>query len=582
MAYTTQEELNNIRVNSDIIDIVSSYIPLTQKGKNYFCVCPFHDDHSPSMSVSKDRQIYKCFSCGAGGNVFTFVQNYENVSFGESVDIVANKIGMSLKSSYAPSKIDKNKKEHELFSLVRKFYQNNLNTDFGTDAQKYLFDRGISEEMIKDFGIGFALSKNDALYKLLDGKKYEKKYLSDLGLINVSDKNAFDVFVNRIVFPLEDSVGNVVAFTGRIYDGSQGSKYVNSKETYLFKKGQILYNYHRAKDNAKREKQILVVEGNLDAIRLYSLGIKNVVALMGTSFTKEQAELLKKIRVPVILCLDSDAAGLQATYKIGEILVKNSVDVSVIRLSDAKDPDEYVIKKGIDAFIDNLKDPIKFFDFKLEFLKNQKNLNNTEELADYINDVITGLSTIEDDVLKELTLNKLSKEYGVSLEILRSKLVTNLKKEQEKEIKIEVVPKKSSTRRTRYQIASENALYYMMNDSMYVKIYLKRLGFFPEMEHRLVANEILYYYEKNKTINIADFISFIGDKEEINNIVQNIITSIRVDIFEEHIFEEYISVIKKVINEKEIEKIKGSLKKEMDINGKLKLVEKLVELKKEV
>ena len=577
----SNEELNNIRLNADIVDIIGSYIPLTQKGKNYFSVCPFHDDHSPSMSISKDKQIYKCFSCGASGNVFTFVQNYENVSFGEAVASVASKIGMALQSSPIAKKPNKFKAEFELFRLVGKFYQNNLNTASGTSAKEYLANRGITEAMIREFGIGLALPQNDALYKLLSNKNYEKKYLNDLGLINISAQNIYDVFTNRIVFPLEDSEGNVIAFNGRIYDNTNAAKYVNLKETYIFKKGQILYNYHRAKSAAKRDKCIIIVEGNLDAIRLYALGVENVVALMGTSFTKEQTNLIKKLRVPVILCLDNDSAGYMATYSIGEALIKENVIVSVVRLSDAKDPDEYVVKKGIEAFAENIKNPVNFFEFKLTYLKEKKNLNNTEELAEYINEVIANLNTMDDDILKELTLSKLSKEYDISLELLREKLDMSKKKEIKTVVNVQEFENKE-LKKTKYQISAEQVLYYMMNNVVYIKSYLRKLGYFPDREHRDIANEIIYYYEKNKSMNIADFITFIGNNERVSTKVQALISKINSEELDEDLFEEYIKVIKKTINKAEIEKVKLALKNELDVNKKMELAKKLVELKKEV
>ena len=319
MAYISNDEINDIRASANIVDIVRDYIPLTQKGKNFVGVCPFHDDHSPSMSVSQDKQIYKCFSCGAAGNVFDFVGNYENVSFGEAVSIVANKIGKTLSTTITKSPINTHRVEYEMMELALKFYQNNLKTTLGAEARKYLNERGLDDNTIKDFDIGLSLDQSDALYNLLSKKEYDIKKQSDLGLINISKNNVYDTFTRRIVFPLWDKDGHVVGFSARIYRGEKDtSKYINSKETIIFKKGETLYNYHQAKDYAKREKCMIVVEGFMDTIRLWVNGVKNVVALQGTALTKEQISLLKKLRCKIILCLDNDNAGELATINNGD------------------------------------------------------------------------------------------------------------------------------------------------------------------------------------------------------------------------------------------------------------------------
>ena len=424
MALVSNDEINAVRAKADIISIVGSYIPLTQKGKNYFCVCPFHDDHSPSMSLSTEKQIYKCFSCGATGNVFTFVSEYENVSFIEAVSIVANKCGMELSQATIKSNTSQIfKEEHEIMELSQKFFQNNLRTDAGKEALNYLKERGINDDIIKEFGIGLSIDSNDSLLTLLTKKNYDIKKLSDIGLINIVNGKTYDMFTRRITFPLWDKDGNIVGFSARIYRGEKEvSKYMNSRESKLFKKGETLYNYHNAKDAAKREKKIIVVEGFMDAIRIAASGLKNVVALQGTAMTQDQINLLKKLRVKVILCLDNDNAGLIATVNNGEELVKNDVETYVVRLSGEKDPDEYIIANGGEAFSKNVDDPLTFFEFKMNYLKQNKDLNNVEDLSAYINDVLKNLANNNDSILREVTLNKLSQEYGISLTVLKEKL----------------------------------------------------------------------------------------------------------------------------------------------------------------
>ena len=248
----TNELINEIRNKTDIVEIISNYVPLTQRGKNYFGVCPFHDDHSPSMSVSQEKQIYTCFSCGATGNVFTFISEYENINFIEAVKFLGNKLGYNL--GEAKSSASKEDTSIEIYNLACKFYQNNLNTTLGKNAQDYLKERKIDKETIKKFKIGLSISKTSLTDYLLN-KKISLKELVDLG---ISNENGKDLFVNRIIFPLYDLQGNVVAFSGRIYNIKDPSKYINTKETKIFKKGNLLYNYHQAKDVFKKSESIII------------------------------------------------------------------------------------------------------------------------------------------------------------------------------------------------------------------------------------------------------------------------------------------------------------------------------------
>ena len=581
MALVSNDEINAIRAKADIISIVGSYIPLTQKGKNYFCVCPFHDDHSPSMSLSTEKQIYKCFSCGATGNVFTFVSEFENVSFIEAVSIVANKCGMELSQTAIKGNVSQVfKEEYEIMELSQKFFQNNLRTDIGKDASNYLKERGINEDIIKEFGIGLSIDSNDSLMKLLTKKNYDVKKLIEIGLVNNVNGKMYDMFSRRITFPLWDKDGHIVGFSARIYRGEKEvSKYMNSRESKIFKKGETLYNYHNAKDIAKREKKIIVVEGFMDAIRISASGIKNVVALQGTAMTQEQITLLKKLRVKVILCLDNDNAGMLATVNNGEELIKNDVETFVIRLSGQKDPDEYILANGSDAFLENVNNPLSFFEFKLNYLKQNKDLNNVEDLSSYINDVLKNLANNNDLILREVTLNKLSKEYELSLDVLKSKLEELAPVEIKKVV--EEPKKKELLRKDAYMIGSEKILYFMMNGEEYIDSYQKKLGFFSEPSYREIANEIVYFCEINGAITVADFITYVVDRDEIKEKVMEIVNDSVNDEVTLEAMDEYIDAVSKVMIKNEIKRLKILMKNELDVDKKMKLAMQIAELKKE-
>ncbi len=581
MAYIKDEELNAIREQADIVDIISDYLSLKQRGKNFLAVCPFHDDHSPSLVVSRERQMFNCFTCRTGGNVFTFIMKYENVSFVEAVKIVADKIGYNLNISDYTDYTTANKEDYDIMEFAKKFYLNNIFTEKGIAARKYLQDRGIDESIIREFNIGLSLDGKDTLYKLLNNKKYNSDKIVDLGLINKVGLDIYDTFSNRIMIPIEDLKGQVVGFTGRIYNGEKDTaKYMNTKETEIFKKGHILFNYHNARPNIREEKCVIVVEGNMDAIKLSASGIKNVVALMGVALSKEQIDVLKKLKVPIILMLDNDQAGLDATIKNGDELQKYNLDIRVVRLTDAKDPDEYIRLKGVDALKDNIKHAIKYIDFKLEYLKNNKNLNNMEDLILYVREVISSLNST-DDLTKELVISKISKDYEIDAEILKQELNNSVPK-KETNIKSSEAPRAPKPKPSKYKSAASKILFSMMCDPTYISIYKNRLGYFKEKKERMLASEIVYYNTVHNNINIADFLTFLIPQEELYNYVNEIISENNYTVVSLEEFNSCVDVVLKILKKDEIETLKNKIKQELDVNKKVELIAKLTELKKEV
>lgn len=570
MANLSNEELNRIRTSVNIVDVIGSNINLLKKGKNYFGICPFHDDHTPSMSVSEERQIYTCFVCGATGNVFSFLRDYENISFMEAVNKVANMSGIKIDDRI--NIVKRYDKEYKIYDLALKFYKNNLKSENGKKAKIYLHNRGITDDIINEFDIGVSFNDNN-LSKLLISKNYSEKMLVDIGISNVKD-DVFDIFRNRIMFPIHDPNGNPVAFSARIYNNEVESKYINTKETYIFKKGEILFNYHRARIDAKKKKSLILCEGQMDAIRIFSSGVKNVVATMGTALTKEHIKLIKKLNCKVILNMDSDKAGINAAKINGDLLKQNDIDVYVVTLSGAKDPDEYILKYGIESYKNVIEHAIKLFDFKINTFKQDKNLNNIDELNNYVNSVIDELNKTDDDILKNITINKLSEDYKLDKDLLLSKLIK--KEEPIKEIKIEKV-KKIQKQNIK---AVEEILYYMMNNVKYAKIFTKELNYIPDKLYFDIEKDIQAYIILNNTINLADFISY-----EVNNgkekIINSIVSAHNNDIeMNEEEFKNYIKIVDKWIKESKINALKIELKKVSDINRKKEIMDMITKIKR--
>ena len=570
------EKINEIKNSVDIVDIISSYIPLESRGKNLFGVCPFHDDHSPSMSVSREKQIYTCFSCGATGTVFKFLQDYEHISFMEAVKICADKAGININIKTKNTK-SINSDLFEMYDIAAKLYQNNINTINGKEAIKYLNDRKISNDIIKQFKIGLSLN-NSNLYQILSKKNYNENDLLRSGLISKVNFKYFDSFYDRIMIPIEDLEGKIVAFSGRIYKDhdKKTAKYINTKESEIFKKGELLYNYKNAKEAARSSDTVIIMEGYMDLFRAYSVGIKNVVISMGTAVTKNQANLLKHLAKNIILCFDGDKAGEKATYSCGNELIKLGIIPKVVRLENNLDPDEYILKYGKEKFEQKINNPISIMQFKLNYLKNNKDLNDSMEMSKYVNEILDELENIDDDVLREITLKDLSKESNLDIEFLKSKLK---KKDIKEPTKKELKPRK--TEKTNMYIKAEQyLLYYMLNNIEVIKMYQKNIGYMPTDKYRKLAFEINYYYKTYNKINVSDLMVNLHDDEELINTINEINL---LNLKEEYSIEEimdYINTIKYYNIKIESNRLKELIKKEIDPTKKLEYAEKLLEINK--
>ena len=577
MEKLSYELILDIKNKVNIVDVINDYLPIEKRGKNYFAICPFHDDHNPSLSISPEKQIYTCFVCGNSGNVFNFVMNYEKVSFNEAVKIVADKVGISLNINNVKKSIKINNtydKYYKIYDLAKKYYQNNLSSKYGKDATIYLNKRGITDNIIKEFEVGLSLNDN-SLSKLLINKKYDINDIEEIGLIGRKDNFTYDIFRNRIMFPLYDLDGNTVGFSGRIYSDSDENKYLNSKESKIFKKGMLLYNYHRAFDYARKNHEIIVVEGFMDVIRLYTIGIKNVVATMGTAITKEHASLIRKLSKNVVLCFDGDKAGEKATISAIEELEKIDISPSVIRLEDNMDPDEYIIKNGKDKFLSHLKNKINKLDFIISVKKDKTDFNDYSEISKYIADVSKELEKIDDKIVYELTIKKLSKETNVDIDTIKE-MVKHVPKN-----KITIEKKYISNKKDRYQKAEEYLIYYMLKSTDAINEYERKVGYLTNKTLSNIAMLILEFYYKYNYINVSDFIVFLEDKTEIINEVLKI-DELNLPVkYNSNTFNEYIKTIDDGILKSKINKLKEEIKNEVDVTKKIVLLEKLTNLKKE-
>lgn len=576
MKYINEEEINTIRQNADIVDIIESYgIKLEKKGKdNYVCLCPFHDDHNPNMIVSQAKQIFTCFGgCGATGNVFTFVQKYENVSFIEAVKIVAEKshqnFNYDIKSSTAN---DKFSKEYEIMDLSLKFFQNNLASGEGIKAKEYLFKRGINETIINEFKLGLSIS-NNSLKKFFESKNVSLELAYKIGLLNKSGTEYYDVFNDRIMIPIFNQSGKLCGYTGRCYLKDEENKYVNSKENEIYKKSEVLFNYFNAKNEINKLKEIVIVEGNMDAITMSTYGIKNVCALMGVVLTSYQINFLKKQRLKLILMLDNDNAGRTATLKVGDNLYNAGIDVRVVRLSGAKDPDEYVRKNGIEALKENISNARKFIDFKIEALKSDYDLTSVEDIQKYILqvlEIVKGLSDLE----KNIIINKLSEEYRVDVNILKKNVTFENKKTLVKEL-----PQKK--KKSGYDLAVSNIIYGMLQNKEYYVIFTNRLGYLKNRVERMTVAYIKEYIDKFGNIDIAGFLDYVVKYEDVYTFVSDVLSNNDKEITEKW-FLEALDRANNEIDRMDLKQKKYNAQNELDANMKINDAQKWLEKKRKI
>ncbi len=569
-----QELIDELRNKLDIVDVISSYIPLTKKGRNYFGLCPFHDDHSPSLSVSREKQIYKCFVCGESGNVFNFVMNYEHVSFKEAVSILAKSIGMDLGITIT-KKDDKYEKYYDIMDIANKFYQNNLFSKEGSLARTYLENRKLTKETIVEFEIGLSLNKRDQLTNLLVSKGHS---LEELNLIDLSNTN-YDAFINRIMFPLHNKEGKVIGFSGRIYDGSNLNKYQNTKETPIFKKRENLFNYHRAREEIRKSKYVIVMEGFMAVIRANTINVKNCIATMGTALSHEQAELIKKLSNTIYLCYDGDNAGKKATLTSGEEFSKMGCNVFVIPLSDGLDPDDYIIKYGEEAFKKLIDNAINYNEYKIKALKQSYNLDNVDDKTNYINKVLQEISNETDEIKIEIMLKNLANDTNVWYNTLEKKLLELKESENKSKKKEDFVVKKD--KKDGYFKAMESLIYYALNYPSAITLIDNSNVYIPNKEIRLIINEIIAYYNRYGRISEADFYTYLSQNEQTSlvEVVKRILSNDYPNTIDDNQVNECLIAIKNYNIALEIKSLVKEIKEEVDISRQMKLMDEMLLLK---
>ena len=441
MARYSDEIIDDVRQSNDIVDVISQYVRLKRSGRNYFGLCPFHNEKSPSFSVSPEKQIFHCFGCGVGGNVFTFLTKIEGINFVEAVQLLAERANIqlpTLENNLDSAKEALKAKVYKVNEFTAQYYHENLYKPESKMAQEYIKKRKLSNETLKAFKIGFS-GKFDELYKELKKQGFEDREILESGLVNKNERGQYiDRYRNRLMFPICDARGRVIAFGGRVLDDSK-PKYINSPENIVYSKGRHLFGLNVAK-KYDIKKRLLIVEGYMDVISLHQRDIHNVVASLGTALTQQQGYLLRNNTEQIILSYDSDDAGQTAKVRAMEILQNMGCDIRVLQMEGAKDPDEYVIKYGNARFQNLVDKAISVIEFKVKILRQSLNLESTNDKIKFLNEIAKLIAKIDNNMEREVYIEKIAKEYDVSKEAIYAE-VNKLTYKESKDDKILSRPK---------------------------------------------------------------------------------------------------------------------------------------------
>lgn len=552
MVRYSEELIEEIKNSNDIVDVISQYVNLKRSGRNFFGLCPFHKEKSPSFSVSPDKQIFHCFGCGAGGNVIHFISKIENADFKEAIGILANRAGIELPTlnNYEDNKTALLKsKVYEINQIAAEFYHQNLYKPTSKIGQEYIKKRKLDNRTLKSFLIGYS-GNFDELYRILKQKGFTEEEILASSLVNKTDDGKYiDRFRKRVMFPIQDTRNKVIAFGGRVTDDSK-PKYINSPENIVYSKGRHLFGLNVAKRGEL--KNIIIVEGYMDAISLYQRGITNVVASLGTALTEAQGRLLRRYSERVTIGYDSDGAGQAATLRGLEILQNIGCDVRILQISGAKDPDEYVIKYGPERFLKCVEQAISLVEFKVKMLKQSLNLDNINDKIKFLNQVAKILSNVTNSIERELYVEKIANEYNVSKEAIYGEVnkLIYAKNTGEKTLEKPIVKKEIKKEKQEIDSSTtkrENLIIYLLINypqESYKKIksvisendmkleenqkILKKM--YEEIEKGNINIDILNYFEEQNIIDhISGIMPYDFEISDLNKCIEDVVNTYEKD-----------------------------------------------------
>lgn len=562
-----EELIEEIRISNDILAVVGDYVRLERKGKNYFGLCPFHNEKTPSFSVDTGKQLYYCFGCGKGGSVIQFIMEAENLDYIEAIKLLAERVKIQLPEGESEEERIAAQKKQELLKInveAARFFYEQLNNEKNSLAKDYLSQRRVSESVARKFGLGYSPEAWDAVYNHLKSKGYNDDILLDSGLVLKNKSGGlYDRFRGRIIFPIFDLRGNVIGFGGRVLDKST-PKYMNSPETLVYNKRRNLYALNFAKNSG--QKRIIVVEGYMDAISLFQFGIINTVASLGTALTEGQGRILKKYAEEIVISYDADTAGQAATMRGLDLLNDIGCNVKVLLIPQGKDPDEFIKKNGADAFNRLLNKALSLVEYKIKALKSEIDTNTTDEKINFLNKAADLLSKIDNNMEREMYIKKISKEYEISQESMYAEVLKRIKPRTGfkptvlnlDNNKFKSIKNKENTeygkiidceRMVLCLLSIDNSLYKIIKDKINIED-------FEDEKNKEIAKVVFKRFEDNKGIVPAELINLAG--EESSNVFVRLIQG-------ECNFEDNIKAVMDIIKRIELYRLDKRQKEILDL-----------------
>ena len=596
-----QEFIDEVTSKTNIVDVISKYVQLKKSGKNLFGLCPFHEERTPSFSVAEDKQIFHCFSCGRGGNVFKFIMEMENKSFPEAVIEVAQMGNIPVPDQYeAKNNQYQNSDSQTLLKMyadAAKLYSHILmKTENGSNALKYLRNRQLDDDLIQTFGIGYAPNNNNLLLQFFKDRDIKEDILRKSGLFAQNEAGElFDRFRDRVMIPITDESGNIIAFSGRILDKEASTaKYLNSPETEIFNKGKTLFNLNNAKKEIREKGNVILFEGFMDVISAYKAGVTNGVASMGTSLTDQQLYVLSRLTNQINICYDGDDPGVEATYRALTQLTDERFTYGVISIPDKKDPDEFIKSEGSEKFqnlANSVQTPISFI---LNYFKRNYNLNNEHDQLEFLNQSLKEIVKLQSPVEVDMYVGKVADEMNVSkdainkeLDALRRQISIQKPANNYKDVQQHALEKVTSSVRPKYDRLekSERYLLYWAINFPEIRINLKGDGFkFVHQNYQRIFDSLLSFAEQNdaaEEINISDFMNILDDDDK-NLLAELEMMNMPVEYNDQEI-DDYMNNIKNSGLESQLSDINQQLKKAAMVGDnklQLKLTQQLIKVRR--
>ena len=554
--------IDSVRDAADIVDVVSQYVDLKQRGANFFGLCPFHGEKTASFSVAPAKQIYHCFGCSTGGNVFSFIMEYQKIPFPEAIKVLADRYNIAIQLESNTGSNELFSSLYELHDLASELYQKNLFSEKGEKALSYLYNRGLSEEIIKKFKVGLSFSSWDQLVQKCKGKGFTNSQIIQSGLFTHSDKGVFDRFRSRIMYPIFHPSGKIIAFGGRIHDNEDPAKYLNSPETPLYKKSDVFYGLHASRDAIRKKGYAILVEGYMDYLKLYQNSIHNVVAVSGTSFTTQHAKAINRITEKVILLYDGDSAGANAAIRAGWVLLRAGIEPKIVRPPEGQDPDDWITNEETEIVIKAIESPKTYLDYHLEH--NQGLTLEGSDRRKYIINIIKEINDVEDSLLKNDMMRILSEKLKVD----QKDLIRTMKSQRVRatyDTQGEDIVENEVFFTTTNEKAQVELVQLLVNEDIKIREYVQDQISIDLFSNKTLKKLVSYIITNNLTVDSSSLIEYFQDKNERNSITRILFQSEK-NILTEEIVSDCLKILKSDPIKQEIKDIRIQIR-EKELKG---------------